>query len=73
MALPLRYICSAFLILCLFWRWDKTYERQKDTCSLVSIFLPCFSGALLITSDYAVLEILWTYSELLEAFAMVPQ
>jgi len=51
----------------------QTYERAKDTCSLVIIFAPCFTASVLLTNEYSALEILWTFSEFLEGFAMVPQ
>jgi len=57
----------------MFKRWEKTYERSKDTCNLAIIFGPCFTAALLLTNEYSILEILWTFSEFLEGFAMVPQ
>lgn len=52
---------------------DQTYERSKDTCNLVIIFALSFPAALLLTNEHSVLEILWTFSEFLEVFAMVPQ
>merc|ERR1719324_1652920 len=37
------------------------------------IIFPCITAALLLTSEYSILEILWTFSEFVEGFAMVPQ
>lgn len=67
------YIITSVLVLVIFYQLDKTYERSKDTCSLVVIFAPCATAALLLTSEYSILEILWTFSEFVEGFAMVPQ
>merc|ERR1719491_1741442 len=50
-----------------------TYERQKDTCSLAVIFVPCFTASILLANEISALEMLWTFSQFLEGFAMVPQ
>merc|ERR1719491_1776809 len=50
-----------------------TYERQKDTCSLAVIFVPCFTAAILLANEISAIEMLWTFSQFLEGFAMVPQ
>merc|ERR1719510_2738130 len=50
-----------------------TYERRNDTCNLSVIIFPCITAAILLTNDYSLLEILWTFSEFIEGFAMVPQ
>merc|ERR1719409_734222 len=52
---------------------DQTYQRVNDTCSLVIIIAPCATASLLLTSEYSMLEVLWTFSEFVEGFAMVPQ
>jgi len=69
----LTYIFSAMLILGFFYQLDKTYQRVNDTCSLAVIIVPCMTAALLLTNEYSMLEILWTFSEFIEGFAMVPQ
>eukprot|EP00931_Biecheleriopsis_adriatica_P077168 TRINITY_DN5078_c0_g1_i1.p1 TRINITY_DN5078_c0_g1~~TRINITY_DN5078_c0_g1_i1.p1 ORF type:complete len:291 (-),score=50.71 TRINITY_DN5078_c0_g1_i1:113-985(-) len=69
----LTYIATSVIVLALFYRLDKTYERRHDTANLAVILVPCAIAALLLTSDYSVLEILWTFSEFIEGFAMVPQ
>lgn len=69
----LTYICTSCLILFLFYQMEKTYERRNDTCSLVVIVLPCLTASLLLTNEYSALEVLWTFSEFVEGFAMVPQ
>mmetsp|Transcript_106280 Transcript_106280/g.342873 ORF Transcript_106280/g.342873 Transcript_106280/m.342873 type:complete len:305 (+) Transcript_106280:52-966(+) len=67
------YISTSAIILWVFWRLDKTYERQKDTCSLAAICIPCAVAAALLSNEVSMLEILWTFSQFLEGFAMVPQ
>merc|ERR1712187_783570 len=37
------------------------------------IILPCATAAVLLTNEYSLLEVLWTFSEFVEGFAMVPQ
>lgn len=69
----LTYIGTSIIVLILFWHLDKTYDRRIDTCNLSVIIVPCAIMALLLTNEYSVLEILWTFSEFIEGFAMVPQ
>lgn len=54
-------------------RLNQTYQRVNDTCNLAVIIFPCITAALLLTNEYSILEILWTFSEFVEGFAMVPQ
>jgi ER lumen protein retaining receptor len=69
----LTYIFSSILVLALFYMFDESYERRNDTCNLAIVLIPCATAALLLTSDYTMLEVLWTFSEFVEGFAMVPQ
>lgn len=69
----LTYILTAFVILGCFYSMDQTYQRVNDTCNLSVIVVPCITAALLLTNEYSILEILWTFSEFVEGFAMVPQ
>lgn len=69
----LTYIFTAAAILACFFALDQTYQRVHDTCNLSVIVLPCITAALLLTNEYSILEILWTFSEFVEGFAMVPQ
>lgn len=69
----LTYIFTAGVILACFFVMDQTYQRVNDTCNLSVIIFPCITAALLLTNEYSMLEILWTCSEFLEGFAMVPQ
>lgn len=67
------YIFSAGVILACFFALDQTYQRVNDTCNLSVIIFPCITASLLLTNEYSILEILWTFSEFAEGFAMVPQ
>lgn len=52
---------------------SRSYERQKDTCSLAVLLCPSIIAALILTDDHSALETLWTFSQFAEGFAMVPQ
>lgn len=52
---------------------SRSYERQKDTCSLPVLLCPSVIAALILTDDHSALETLWTFSQFAEGFAMVPQ
>jgi len=67
------YIITSIITLAIFVKLGKTYERQKDTCSLVVIFVPCLTAAMMLSTQHTMLELLWTFSQFLEGFAMVPQ
>mmetsp|Transcript_54336 Transcript_54336/g.129478 ORF Transcript_54336/g.129478 Transcript_54336/m.129478 type:complete len:298 (+) Transcript_54336:108-1001(+) len=67
------YIVTSLVVLGIFWKLDSTYERQKDTCSLVVIVVPCITAAFLLAKDYDTVGLLWALSQFLEGFAMVPQ
>lgn len=69
----MTYILTACTILGCFFALDQTYQRVNDTCNLSVIIFPCITAALLLTNEYSILEILWTFSEFVEGFAMVPQ
>jgi len=67
------YIATSVIVLLIFYKLDRTYERQKDTCNLAVIFVPCATAAVLLANESSILEVLWSFSQFLEAFAMVPQ
>merc|ERR1719161_992275 len=37
----ITYIVTSIIVLVVFGVLHKTYERSKDTCSLIVIFMPC--------------------------------
>mmetsp|Transcript_5818 Transcript_5818/g.4988 ORF Transcript_5818/g.4988 Transcript_5818/m.4988 type:complete len:90 (-) Transcript_5818:191-460(-) len=47
--------------------------KSSLPCNLVAIIGLCAVLALLTAKSFTVLEVLWTFSQLLEGFAMVPQ
>eukprot|EP00929_Paragymnodinium_shiwhaense_P011760 TRINITY_DN11799_c0_g1_i1.p1 TRINITY_DN11799_c0_g1~~TRINITY_DN11799_c0_g1_i1.p1 ORF type:complete len:292 (+),score=61.70 TRINITY_DN11799_c0_g1_i1:99-974(+) len=69
----LTYIITSIIVLVLFVQLNSTYERRFDTCNLAVVIFPCITAAILLTNEYSMLEVLWTFSEFIEGFAMVPQ
>ncbi|CAE7574594.1 erd-2.2 [Symbiodinium natans] len=69
----ITYIVTSIIVLAVFYKLDSTYERQKDTCSLAAILVPCSISAVLLAETYQAVDILWTFSQFCEGFAMVPQ
>merc|ERR1712107_964606 len=69
----LTYVATSVIILVLFHFFNSTYEYRNDTCNITVILFPCITAAILMTNDYSMLEVLWTFSEFVEGFAMVPQ
>jgi len=74
----LTYISCQLLIMFLFWKANQSgrgsgYEAHKDTCPIAIFLAPCMIIAILTSEFFTVKEILWTFSEYLEGFAMVPQ
>ena len=55
--------------------WKATYDRENDTFRLRYLVIPCALLALLFHRQtmHEVQEILWTFSEYLEAVAVLPQ
>jgi ER lumen protein retaining receptor len=55
--------------------WKATYDRDNDTFRLRYLLIPCALLALLFHREslHLFLEVLWTFSEYLEAVAIVPQ
>jgi len=54
--------------------WKTTYKKEEDSF-LHDRFaiLPCAVWALIINSEFTIIEILWTFSIYLEAIAIMPQ
>jgi ER lumen protein retaining receptor len=69
----ITFIFTSLIALSAFQRFGDTWEKTKDTVPLVFFLAPCFLLSMFMTTEYTVLETLWTFSEFLEAVAMVPQ
>ena len=55
--------------------WRASYDRENDTFKLRYLFIPCAILALIFHREslHLVQELLWTFSEYLEAVAILPQ
>ncbi|CAJ1456400.1 unnamed protein product [Effrenium voratum] len=69
----ITYIVTSIIVLAIFYKLDASYERRKDTCSLAVILVPVSISAFLLAETYQLVDILWTFSQFCEGFAMVPQ
>jgi ER lumen protein retaining receptor len=78
----LFYIISSAGIVFVMYKWRSTIEANKDTCPIFVIILPCMVIAVVSTyvfgsqtfhNESRLLHTLWTFSEMLEGFAMLPQ
>ena len=69
------YIFTSVIVLFVFASeaGNQSYERQKDTCGVAVLLLPSITAAMFMTDEHSALELLWTFSQLAEGFAMVPQ
>lgn len=63
-------LATVFLI---FAKFRATYDRNHDSFRIEFLLIPSAVLALVINHDYAVLEILWTFSIYLESVAILPQ
>lgn len=71
--MKLFYIGTAVIVLLLFHKWVESYEKRKDTFKVPVLLFPCFTAAVLLTPRFTPPEIAWTYSEVLEGVALLPQ
>eukprot|EP00727_Mastigamoeba_balamuthi_P012307 m51a1_g77 putative er lumen protein retaining receptor (217) ;mRNA; r:242956-243982 len=54
-------------------RHKATYDRAHDTFQIAFVIAPCAVLALLFTTEYTLMEILWTFSIILESVSILPQ
>ncbi|CAL1126656.1 unnamed protein product [Cladocopium goreaui] len=67
------FISTALLALLCFRCWRDTYQKDADTCPALSFALLALCLAPWSAAEDKTMEILWTWSQSLEGFAMVPQ
>jgi len=67
------FISTALLALLCFSCWRKTYRKDSDTCPAFSFAFVTLLMAPWSAAETTAMEILWTWSQTLEGFAMVPQ
>lgn len=53
--------------------YSLSYSATDDNFRVIALLVPCFAVSLLVTENYSVSEVLWTFSILLESVAIVPQ
>ncbi|ORX89257.1 ER lumen protein retaining receptor [Basidiobolus meristosporus CBS 931.73] len=64
---------SSYILYLMRTKFFATYTASKDTFRLEYLIGPSAVCALLFTTEYSVMEILWTFSLFLESVAILPQ
>jgi len=67
------YIVTAYIALYGFRKYAGTFERSKDTVNIMLVLVGCLIAAWFTTNESSVVQVLWVFSQYLEAFALVPQ
>lgn len=67
------FISITLVMLCLFHAFSATYNESLDSCNLLAILMPTAGLAFLMAVGSGIQDELWTWSEYLEPFALVPQ
>lgn len=75
--MKLAYLGStAYIIYLMNYRrpYSTTYIRENDNFDYVKYLIPpCAVLSLVFTAEYSIMEILWTFSIILEAVSYIPQ
>ncbi|KAJ1526831.1 hypothetical protein ONE63_008398 [Megalurothrips usitatus] len=72
--MKLVFISASYAtVYLIYMKFKATYDHNHDTFRIEFLVLPAFVLAILINHDFAVLEILWTFSIYLESVAILPQ
>jgi len=53
--------------------WHNTYDRNADSCNIVAIVVPVVIATAITAAGSSFKEQMWTLSEFLEPFALLPQ
>jgi len=68
------FLLGTFITVYLMWfKFKATNDSNHDTFRYEFLIVPCALLALVVNHEFAVLEILWTFSIYLEAVAILPQ
>lgn len=68
------YITLSSVPVVLFFKWDGYgYERRKDTVNVFALFLGCFILGIFTADHMHFVSVMWTFSQYLEAVALIPQ
>ncbi|VDO96915.1 unnamed protein product [Soboliphyme baturini] len=57
----------------MYFKFKATYDRNHDTFRIEFLLVPSAVMSLIITHEYTIMEVLWTFSIYLEAVAILPQ
>lgn len=60
-------------MLATFSAFQNTYDANSDSCNMVAILVPVAMAAGVVASGTGFVNQMWTFSEFLEPFALVPQ
>lgn len=72
--MKLVFISASYAtVYLIYMKFKATYDHNHDTFRVEFLILPAFVLSILINHDFAVLEILWTFSIYLESVAILPQ
>jgi ER lumen protein retaining receptor len=61
------------LMLVGFTQFVNTYDARRDSCNILAVAAPTFVAAYVFSRQPTFVERMWTFSEYLETFALVPQ
>jgi len=64
---------SLFILYLMKIKFKATYDPALDTFRIVYVLVPCALLALVLNYKFEILEVFWTFSVYLEAFAILPQ
>ncbi|VEL25436.1 unnamed protein product [Protopolystoma xenopodis] len=68
------FIVSSFsTIYLIYFKFKATYDGNHDTFRTEFLILPCVLLSLIANHEFALMEILWTFSIYLESVAILPQ
>lgn len=65
--------CLYATVYLMFFKFKATYNREEDNFRVELLLLPCAVLAVLVNSQFTVMEVFWTFSIYLEAVAILPQ
>jgi hypothetical protein len=61
------------LMLLGFYAFATSYDQRRDSCNILAVAAPTFVAAYMFSRQPTFVERMWTFSEYLETFALVPQ
>eukprot|EP00971_Amphidinium_carterae_P310881 6178100-Amphidinium_carterae.1 len=60
------------IMLYFFWQLHNSYDAVADSCNIVAILAPLVAVSYLTSAGSGLEDELWTFSEYLEPFALIP-